>query len=278
MIRGLIYYQRTIKGCSKVKWLIGFQGAQFIYLVVNEFVFHNMAGIYVNLLLCSYGHFLTFCIVTDWCTTTPDDNKNNCAHVTNRVPRIFFHVFALVLLCCVWAARSCEENLYPFMFCFLGLFILSQQVFDLALYWNDYLIDFKEMPKVHINRLWYNEELFRKQTKVLFLANILFGTFSCITIGVGFKFMNANDDDPEKVDFLLCYNGNQWIENSWKGSLFMMCHQILILLQINASQMVLIRIPNNMDLFEHKNMSMRVGDGIRSRLLADTIDSELGKS
>lgn len=24
MIRGLIYYQRTIKGCSKVKWLIGF--------------------------------------------------------------------------------------------------------------------------------------------------------------------------------------------------------------------------------------------------------------
>ena len=53
----------------------------------------------------------------------------------------------------------------------------------------------------------------------------------------------------------------------------MMCHQILILLQINMSQMVLIRIPNNLHLFESKNMSDRVGDGIRSRLLQDNIDS-----
>ena len=125
MIRGLIYYQRTIKGCTKVKWLIGFQGAQFIYLVINEFVFHNMAGIYVNLLLCSYGHFLTFCIVTDWCTTTNDDNKHSAAHIYNRVMRIFFHIFALALLFCVAAARSCDEKLYPFTFCLLGAFILA---------------------------------------------------------------------------------------------------------------------------------------------------------
>lgn len=39
--------------------------------------------------------------------------------------------------------------------------------------------------------------------------------------------------------------------------------------------MVLIRIPNNMNLFEHKNMSERVGDGIRSRLLQDQIDDAL---
>ena len=124
MIRGLIYYQRTIKGCTKVKWLIGFQGAQFIYLVVNEFVFHNMAGIYVNLLLCSYGHFLTFCIVTDWCTTTTDDNRHDCKMVYNRVMRIVFHIYALVLLICVFGARSCNEHLYPFAFCLLGTFIL----------------------------------------------------------------------------------------------------------------------------------------------------------
>ena len=39
--------------------------------------------------------------------------------------------------------------------------------------------------------------------------------------------------------------------------------------------MVLIRIPNNMELFEGKNMSERVGDGIRSRLLCDSIDDAL---
>ena len=92
-----------------------------------------------------------------------------------------------------------------------------------------------------------------------------------ICIGVGFKIVNANHDFDENHmdDFLLCYNGSEWLENSWKGSLFLMCHQILILLQINASQMVLIRIPNNMNLFAGKNLSDRVGDGIRTRLLQD---------
>lgn len=183
-----------------------------------------MAGIYVNLLLCSYGHFLTFCIVTDWCTTTNDDNRHDCKMIYNRIMRIIFHIFAFVLLICVIGARSCKDHLYPFAFCLLGAFILSTQVFDLSLYWFNYLIDLENMPKGHINRLWYNAKLFKQQTKVLFLTNILFGTFSCITIGVGFKFMNANYDDDSTVDFLLCYNGNQWLENSWKGSLFLMCH------------------------------------------------------
>ena len=117
----------------------------------------------------------------------------------------------------------------------------------------------------------YNKELFIKQTKVLFYTNILFGTFSMICIAVGFYAMNANHDakGPHNDDFLLCYNGDQWLENTWKGSLFLMCHQILILLQINASQMVLIRIPNNLNLFVHKSMSDRVGDGIRTHLLQD---------
>ena len=42
--------------------------------------------------------------------------------------------------------------------------------------------------------------------------------------------------------------------------------------------MVLIRIPNNMELFEGKKLSDRVGDGIRSRLLQDSIDDHLHKS
>lgn len=42
--------------------------------------------------------------------------------------------------------------------------------------------------------------------------------------------------------------------------------------------MVLIRIPNNMDLFESKKMSDLVGDGIRSRLLQDQIDDHLEKN
>lgn len=42
--------------------------------------------------------------------------------------------------------------------------------------------------------------------------------------------------------------------------------------------MVLIRIPNNMELFESKALSERVGDGIRSRLLQDSIDDHLHRT
>lgn len=218
---------------------------------------------------------MTFCIVTDWCTTSVDDDSRDWKFRCNRGIRISFHLFAVALFFGVFAVRSCTEHLYPFAFCMLGAFILAQQIFDLAMYKQNYLIDLDNMPKGHVNRIWFNKELFLQQTKVLFWSNILFGAFSCITIGVGYKFVNNNDDYNYVPDFLHCFNGNQWIETSWKGSLFMMCHQILILLQINASQMVLIRIPNNMDLFEAKSMSMRVGDGIRSSLLQDNIDEAL---
>ena len=119
-----------------------------------------MAGIYMNLLLCSYGHFLTFCIVTDWCTTSVDDKKKDCAYQCNRFSRIFFHLFALVLFFAVFLVRNCEETLYPFAFCWLGAFILAAQIFDLAMYSKDYLIDLENMPKSHVNRIWYNRELF----------------------------------------------------------------------------------------------------------------------
>ena len=73
MIRGLIYYCRSLKKFSKVHCLLIFQGAQFLYLLINEYTTHNMLGIYLNLLFCSYGHFLTFCIVMDWCLSEEDD-------------------------------------------------------------------------------------------------------------------------------------------------------------------------------------------------------------
>lgn len=50
---------------------------------------------------------------------------------------------------------------------------------------------------------------------------------------------------------------------------------ILILMQINASQYVLIRIPNNMGLFNEKSLSARVGAGIRTNLLREETDREI---
>jgi hypothetical protein len=64
MIRGMIYYCKALPYCfDKTRMLLIFQACQFLYLIINEYVWHNMTGIYLNLVLCSYGHFLTFCLV-----------------------------------------------------------------------------------------------------------------------------------------------------------------------------------------------------------------------
>lgn len=276
MIRGLIYYYRTLnKFWDKTRMLLIFQGCQFLYLIVNEFVWHNMTGIYVNLLLCSYGHFLTFCIVQDSCLSEQDHQGRSPIHVVNVAGRVFFHTFFVVLLCCVYFAGSCEEHLYPPVFLLCGLFIATQQIFDLTLYWVDYLIKWEELPPQHISKLYYNEELFHKQTRVLFWSNILFGAFAILTMIFGFTFVNSNAEDPDQAAYIVCYHGNQWIEKSLWGSLFLMCHQILILLQINASQYVLVRIPHGLGIFKEKSVFERVGDGIRSGLLSKSITHKL---
>lgn len=123
MVRGLIYYSRLLQAWTKVQWLLLFQGVQFMYLIINEYVWHDMTGIYLNLLLCSYGHFLTFCIVMDSCLCDYDHSQSRSMAVLNIGGRIFFHLMFVVLLILAYFTRSCEENLYPFSFVCLGFFI-----------------------------------------------------------------------------------------------------------------------------------------------------------
>ena len=128
---------------------------------------------------------------------------------------------------------------------------------------------------MHINGLWYNKALYQKQMKFLFYTNLLFGSFSIITIAVGFKFINDIGNDPEQASVLVCYNGNVWIENNFGGTLFMMCHQILILLQINGSQFVLIRIPDGLELFKPKTLYERIAAAIRFKLLNEKLNERV---
>jgi len=140
-------------------------------------------------------------------------------NLVNKGGRIFFHCFFLTLLGLTYFATSCDRHLYPFVFTAVGFFIFSQQLFDLVFYWKDYLINWGRLPPTHVNRLWFNKELFKKQSKVLFLSNLLFGSFALITISVGASMMNK-----EWTESLTCYNGNQWIELNIYGTLFLMCH------------------------------------------------------
>lgn len=98
---------------------------------------------------------------------------------------------------------------------------------------------------------------------------------SLIVIVVGSTKMNQYET---AVNSLTCYKNNTWIETSIWGNLFIMCHQIMILMKINMSQMVLIKVPNSLGLFKPPDALQRMGTSIRSGLLEGTIDNELDKA
>lgn len=98
---------------------------------------------------------------------------------------------------------------------------------------------------------------------------------SLIVIVVGSTKMNQHET---AVNSLTCYKNNTWIETSIWGNLFIMCHQIMILMKINMSQMVLIKVPNSLGLFKPPDALQRMGTSIRSGLLEGTIDNELDKA
>jgi len=116
-------------------------------------------------------------------------------------------------------ATSCDQSLYPFAFCLLGIFIFSAQLFDICLYSKDYMINWEKLPPVHIHKIWYNKELFKRQSKILFFSNLIFGTLSLITITVGFTMINKHS-----ASCLICFRGNLWIEKNLWGTLFTMLH------------------------------------------------------
>ena len=74
------------------------------------------------------------------------------------------------------------------------------------------MIDWDLVPSgSDLNQLYYNKELFHKQSRFLFYSNLIFGTLSIITIGVGVAFVQSNENDTNQESLLICYNGSMWI-------------------------------------------------------------------
>lgn len=77
---------------------------------------------------------------------------------------------------------------------------------------------------------------------------------------------------------LLCVHGTEWIYLSRMGVIFGTGHQLLILMQINITQYVLVRIPRNMGIFDQtKNMQHLMASGLRTKLLETGINETSGE-
>lgn len=98
-----------------------------------------------------------------------------------------------------------------------------------------------------LNRLNFNEILFRKQIKVFQLANILFTTV-LIFLFVGSILIEADIDNKKMC--IICNTKGEWKPQNVYGNLFYLSNQLMVLLQILVSWYVLVKLPQNDGIFE----------------------------
>ena len=146
---------------------------------------------------------------------------------------------------------DCYDSVYPINFIFLTCMSIVQSAAYFFMYCKDYMIE-KDchgnsiIPEQSINRLHFNEKLFRSQIKILQYANLFFSVVIIFLIGAGINMATH----PYYIRSITCtHRKGEWKPETVFGNIFQISHQILILLQINVSQYVLIRLPRNDGIF-----------------------------
>ena len=219
--------------------------------------------------------FLAFCLVMDSCITETDDQnaswKSDRLKAFNRIFRIACHCMTFALFISSFFMQDCHSAIYPTNFVAVVVLILCHQVYDIYLSRHGYLIDWENLPFMSKNKLRFNRELFEKQSKCLFIGNLVFGVISILTVASGYFIINRQNN-PDKTQHLLCVHGHEWIYLSKIGNIFGTLHQLLILMQINITQYVLVRIPRNLGLFKQVDMKHAIADGLRAKLLNSTVN------
>ena len=158
-----------------------------------------------------------------------------------------------------------SQNSY-FNFVLVVFVVLTHQMYDIYLYCIGYLVDWEHIPPISKDRLRFNKKLFERQTSALLKGNIVFGVLSILTVAAGYFIINKQNQ-PNTHLHLLCIHGYEWIYLSPVGNLFGTFHQVLILMQINITQYVMVKIPRWEGVFE-ANQAHEVGLALRQNLLA----------
>ena len=104
----------------------------------------------------------------------------------NKVFRMSVHLISLGLFISTFWMKDCDEEIYPVNFVMVVCLILVHQVFDVYMYCNGYMIDWDNLPPMSQNRLYFNKELFQKQSKCLMIGNLVFGAISVLTVASGY--------------------------------------------------------------------------------------------
>ena len=236
MVIGVRNYWRIHKHWSKVMTLFVCQTVCIIYLVYNEFTGRNIQGIFIILVFTQYSMFLGFTIIMDSMIRPIDDAVSTevTLRMFNKIFRTCMHLVSWALFISSFWMDSCYGHIYPKNFIAVVCVILIHQLYDIILHYRGYMIDWDNLPPKSPNRLRYNKEMFLKQSKCFFIANLAFGTLSFLTVACGYFVVNRTNEKGYK-QHLLCINGDEWIYLSPVGNIFGTLHQLLILMQINIT-------------------------------------------
>jgi len=92
-----------------------------------------------------------------------------------------------------------------------------------------------------------------------------------LTVASGYFIINRQHMEGAN-QHLLCVQGYEWIYLSPVGNIFGTLHQLLVLMQINITQYVLVRIPRNMGLFnpDSDDSYEKVAEGETSAINSDS--------
>ena len=127
MIIGVKNYFKLTDGWCKVKSLFVFQTAIILYLLINEFFYHHMQGVFLILLFTQYSLFITFCLVVDSMLTPTQEEgfyKNNF-RIFTKVFRAFIHLSSLALFISNFWMSACDQIIYPANFIALIIIIVT---------------------------------------------------------------------------------------------------------------------------------------------------------
>jgi len=141
----------------------------------------------------------------------------------NYTFRWCMHLASAGLFLSTFFMKDCHIAIYPVNFITLVIIIFVHQIYDIYLACAKYLVDEDNLPEISKNKLKYNIPLFKKQTKFLLIANIVFGLFSALTVASGYFIINRQSV-PGTRQHLLCVNGNEWIYLSRVGNIFGTLH------------------------------------------------------
>ena len=211
---------------------------------------------FILLGFASYVNFCTYIYVVDSCTTTGDENVPSKMRWINFLFRFFNHMGALSLvLIAIFAPTNCKTTLYPWPFLYLIYMVVINHAYRLWMrYCVDYLIDMEYMKKnipMSADRLRFNNGLFERQTSQLNRINVIFSFCGILIFFGSYMFI---EDPTVGGQNILCLNGNEWAPLDIVGTIFVLSHQLLIMLQIKLCQSVIVDIPMEFEIFEVKSL------------------------